>query len=100
MRKQPELRAQLAREANVPARRFGLDDFRRLVVRLCPDLAYCRIVTNDAKASGIGSPKQRSNLHDGVAPTKAEWLNAKWVNVTWTSETWDLVIVENDRTKH
>jgi hypothetical protein len=105
----PELRAQLSREARVNAGSFSLDDFRRLVVRLCPDLAYCRIVTNDAKHLGSDRHTDDPGFTTAVAPAEVTWVNAKgepvrWVNaqgepVTWTSEAWDLVITQDDGTR-
>jgi hypothetical protein len=105
----PELRAQLAREAASNAGSFSLDDFRRLVVRLCPDLAYCRIVTNDAKHLGSDRHDDDPTFTTVVAPAEITWVNARgepmrWTNaqgepITWTSEAWDLMITDDDGAK-
>lgn len=99
----PGLRDRLA-ASNVEA-------FKRYAIDACPELRYCRIITNNAKHLKCrreypGDPR----FVTAVAPGEFAWVNDRgepftFVNdegqpITWTTAAWDLSIVEEDGTRH
>lgn len=109
------LRDRLAAEAGMPALsldgRAGKEAFKDYAIKACPELRYCRIIATTAKHLDCrrpypGDPK----FATGVAPGEITFmndrgepitfLNTKGEPIRWTSAASDLVIVDEDGTRH
>jgi hypothetical protein len=104
----PDWRVAVAEKIGLQAKVLKYTDFENYAREQCPELRYCRIVTNSAMHAHCqlipGDPKFNSDAASSPVPITWRnkggqpiyWLNNQGEQVTFTSEAWDLWIIEGE----